>query len=77
MFNPAILMRLQGMKDTFVRNHPKFPAFLKAVGNTALEEGAIIEMQITKTNGEVLKTNIKLQESDVELLKEILQMAAK
>lgn len=77
MFNPGMLIKLQGMKDTFVRNHPKFPAFLKAVGSTAVEEGAIIEIQVTKTNGEVLKTNVKLQESDVELVKEIVGMAGR
>ncbi len=75
MFNPAMLFKLQKCKDEFVKNHPKFPAFLNAVGKDAISEGTIIEIMVTKTSGETLKTNLKLKESDVELVKEIVGMA--
>lgn len=75
MFNPSMIFKLQKMKNDFVENHPKFPVFLQAVGKDAIAEGTIIEMVVTKPNGETLKTNIKLKESDVEMVQEIVNMA--
>ncbi len=74
MVNPGMLLKLQKSKDRFVENHPKFPAFLKAVGKDSVTEGTVIELQVTKPNGESMKTNIKLQPSDVEMFTDLLSM---
>lgn len=74
MLNPAKLMKLKQAKDVFVSNHPKFPAFLNAVGNSCLKEDTIIEFKVTTKEGQELTSNIKLKESDLELLQTLKDM---
>ncbi|CCY59014.1 putative uncharacterized protein [Clostridium sp. CAG:632] len=71
MKNPAALFKIKGMWDTFVQNHPKFPMFLNAVKNSGISEGSILEVQITQPDGEVMKTNIKVTQSDLELFEQL------
>lgn len=71
MKNPATLFKIKGMWDTFVQNHPKFPMFLNAVKNSGISEGSILEVQITQPDGEVMKTNIKVTQSDLELFEQL------
>ncbi len=71
MINPAKLFKLKGYWETFVKNHPKFPQFMSAVQSTGIEEGTIIEISITTTQGKTLSTNIKVSASDKELLNEL------
>ena len=74
MFNPANLFKLKQSKDTFVKNHPKFPLFLQAVQKDSLKAGTIIEIKVMKENGETLTTNVKLMDSDIQLMDEISSM---
>lgn len=68
MFNPAMIFQIKSMWDRFERNHPKFPRFLQVVGNDCIEAGTIIEISVTKANGENITSNIKLTEDDMELI---------
>lgn len=74
MINPAMLMKLTHAKDVFVANHPKFPAFLSAVRKDALKEGTIIEFQVKTPEGQELHSNLKIKESDLELLQSIMDI---
>ncbi len=74
MMNPAKLLKLKNAWDVFSGNHPKFPNYLKVVKNTALEEGTIIDINVTTVDGKSLKSNIKLTKSDIDLLHEFGQM---
>lgn len=74
MINPATLMKVQQAKETFVRNHPKFPMFLQAVGKDAVKTDTVIEISVTTPEGKNLKTNIKLKESDVDFIQELLKL---
>ena len=71
MINPGMILKLKGLKDKFVENHPKFPMFLNAVYNKALVEGSVIEITVTRPDGEKLTSNIKLKESDIEMFREL------
>lgn len=53
--------------ETFKRNHPKFPEFLKYIGNKGLTEGTNIEITVTYPNGQNVKTNVKMKPEDVEI----------
>lgn len=68
MINPAKMMKMKQAKDVFVANHPKFPAFLRAVQAGCLEEGTVIDFKVTTKDGRELASNIKIQQSDLELL---------
>lgn len=74
MFNPASLIKLKQAKELFIKNHPKFPKFLSAVKEKALEEGTVLEIKVMKDTGETMTANIKLKASDVELFQEISNM---
>ncbi|MBQ8597717.1 MAG: hypothetical protein IJ409_08015 [Lachnospiraceae bacterium] len=77
MMNPASVMKLMAAKNKFDQNHPKFGAFLKAAFGGGIEEGTIMELTVKKPNGEELTTNIKVQQSDLELLEELKTLAQK
>lgn len=66
--NPAMLMKLMSAKKTFTSNHPKFVAFLNTVFKNGIEEGTIIEISVQKPGQEKVTSNIKVLQSDLDLL---------
>ena len=69
--NPASIMKLMSAKAQFERNHPKFMAFVKAIMSRPIEEGTVMEITVTRPGEEPLTANIKVQQSDLELLAEL------
>ncbi|MCI8586874.1 MAG: hypothetical protein HFI92_13485 [Lachnospiraceae bacterium] len=67
-------MKIMSAKKQFTDNHPRFAAFLSAVFGKGIEEGTIIELKVTKPGQEAMVTNIKVQQSDLELLQELKEM---
>lgn len=51
----------------FQGTHPKFVAFLKDVFSSGIPEGSIVEISVTKPGMEKVTTNIRVQQSDLEL----------
>ncbi len=74
--NPAMLFKIKGAWEKFVQNHPKFPLFLRAASASGIKEGYIIEVKITDTDGKAICTNVKLTESDMELIGMIKDMSS-
>ena len=74
--NPAMMFKIKGAWDRFVQNHPKFPMFLRAASATGIKEGYIIEVKITDADGKAICTNVKLTESDMELIDIIKDMSS-
>lgn len=77
MMNPAVLMKLMNAKNTFTRNHPKFESFVKNVilGGGGIPEGTIIEITITKPGEEPVTTNLKVLQSDLDLLESLKDLS--
>ncbi|MEI3265942.1 hypothetical protein [Frisingicoccus sp.] len=67
--NPSAIMKIMNAKNKFVENHPKFTAFLSAVYSRGIDAGTIIEITVTKPGTEPITSNIRVQESDLELLR--------
>ena len=67
--NLGNMAKLMGAWNTFQKNHPKFPAFCKAVAKKGLREDSVIEVIVTTPDGERIETSIRVQESDIELIK--------
>lgn len=65
--NPTALFKVKSAWEKFAGNHPKFPMFLSAAAQSGIKSGDIIELKITKEDGNTLCTNVKLTESDMEL----------
>ena len=72
--NPAILMKLMSAKNTFAKNHPKFVAFLTTVFKDRIEEGTVIEISVQKPGQEKITSNIKVQQSDLDLLQGLMEL---
>jgi len=75
MINPASLMKIMNAKNQFTANHPKFAAFLNAVFSTPITEGTIIEITVTRPGEEPMTTNMKVQQSDLDLLEQLKDIA--
>ena len=69
--NPMALMKIMNAKNKFHASHPKFGAFLNAAFSGGIQEGTIIEMKVTKPDGTEMTTNLKVNQSDLELLQEL------
>ena len=69
--NPMALMKIMNAKNKFHASHPKFGAFLNAAFVGGIQEGTIIEMKVTKPDGTEMTTNLKVNQSDLELLQEL------
>lgn len=74
--NPAAIMKMMNAKNKFTSNHPKFAAFLKAVFSRGIEEGTIIEITVQRPGEAPVTSNIKIQNSDLELLESLKNINA-
>lgn len=68
MMNPASMAKIINAKNTFEKNHPKFFQFIKAVFSRPIEEGTIVEVKVTRPGEEPITTNIKVMQSDLDLI---------
>lgn len=75
MMNPASMMKIMNAKNKFTANHPKFVAFLNAVFSRGVTEGTIIEIRVTRPGEEPVTTNMKVLQSDLELMDELKGLA--
>ena len=73
--NPAAILQLMNLWNRFQNNHPKFPKFLMAVYQNGLEEGSIIEINVTTAEGQSLSSNLKLNAEDMELLNQLKNLS--
>lgn len=72
--NPAAMFKIKGAWEKFVANHPKFPLFLNAAARSGIKEGYILELKITSDEGDTICTNVKLTESDMELIQTLKEI---
>ena len=77
MINPASMMKMMKAKNTFTENHPKFVAFLGAAFSGGMEEDTIIEITVQKPGQNKMTSNLKVKQSDLELLAELKNLAGK
>lgn len=66
--NPASLFKIKQAIGRFQGTHPKFVSFLRDVFGAGIPEGSVIEISVTKPGMDKVTTNIKVQQSDLELL---------
>ena len=67
----AMIQKLKSDLNLFRANPPKFPMFLKAVSQDAIEEGSIIEISVTTPEGKKYCTNVKLKADDIALFESL------
>lgn len=74
MINPMKLMQIKTMLNTLRENHPKFPFFLDAVSKKALCKDTIIEIKVTTPEGDSFESNLRLKESDLDILRQMQEI---
>lgn len=72
--NPSTIMKIMSAKARFEKDHPKFMAFLKTVFSRQVEEGTVVEVTVTRPGEEPVTANIRLRQSDIELLTELKEL---
>ena len=77
MINPMSMMKMMQAKNKFTENHPKFVQFLSAAFSGGIEEDTIIEISVQKPGQNIMTSNIKVKQSDLELLEELKNLAGK
>ena len=72
--NPIQLLKLKDTLNAFRSRHPGFAAFLGAVKDGGVSEGAVLEMKITSPEGKTMKTNFRVSREDLELLRLLAEL---
>ena len=66
--NPANIMKIMKAKNTFTANHPKFVSFLQYAFSGGIPADSVIEITVTKPGQDPVTSNIRVLQSDLELL---------
>ncbi len=74
--NPVNAIKYLNLINKFKANHPKLPQFIKAAG-TIVDVGTVIEIAVTTSDGKKIVANVKLNEDDMNTIKEIKELRAK
>ena len=77
MMNPAAMMQIMTALKKFESTHPKFAAFIKTMFGKGITEGTIIELTVINPGQDPVTTNIRVQQSDLELVKQLQDLAGR
>ena len=72
--NIGNIMKITGAWNTFKSNHPSSRHSVRRFHAKGLKKEAIIEIAITTPEGEKIETNLKVKDSDLELLKQLSEL---
>ncbi len=75
--NIEAMMKMRSAWSKFTSNHPKFSAFLGEIGRSGAPEGTIIEMHIEYPDGRHLSSNMRVTDSDIELIQSLRDLSRK
>ena len=67
--NPSAMMQVMSAINTFKGTHPKFTSFMEKCIKNGLSEGTVIEVTVTRPGEEPETTNMKVMQSDIELIR--------
>ncbi len=72
--NAQTMMQLIGALGTFRKEHPKFAGFLELMLKSGIPEDSIIEVTVTKPGENPVTANMKVLQSDIELISALKNM---
>lgn len=74
--NFDVLLKAKHAWELFSANHPKFPAFAKAVKERGIPEGSDILISVTYPDGQNMRAGIHVKPEDIELLQLLSSLTA-
>lgn len=69
--NIGSMMKIQSALKKFNEDHPRVMLFFRAVETAGIKEGTVIEMTVKTPEGQSMTSNIKVQQSDIELFESL------
>ena len=67
--NPMNFLQLKPSWLRFRANHPKIISFVKTASRESfLDEGSLIEIHVTNSQGKEMSANIRVKQDDLEFL---------
>jgi hypothetical protein len=73
--NPASIMKIMAARSKFNAAHPKFSSFLTAMSERGVQAGTVIELTVTRPGEDPVTTNLRVTDSDMELIDELRELA--
>lgn len=77
MMNPQALFKIKGALETFRSNHPKFAMFLADMVGREIGPDTIIEVTVTRPGEAPVTSNLKVQQSDIELFETLKDLGGR
>lgn len=71
--NPLNLIKLRPLYARFKSDHPKLSPFFRAA-LAEMREGTVVEVRVTPPEGRTIVTNVKINQEDMELIRELKAM---
>lgn len=68
--NPMLLMQLKSEIENFKARHPKLEPFFADAANR-MDTGSVLEISLTTSGGQKIRTNIKITPEDKQLLEKL------
>ena len=75
--NPFDIVKIKQRFDTFSKDHPKVVPFFRVIGEKGLTEGTVLELKCTTPDGQDYVSNIRVNQNDIELMRELASMGMK
>lgn len=67
--NPMNLLQLKPYWSRFKANHPKLVSFVKTASDECfLDEGSLIEITVTNSQGKKMSANLRVRQDDMDFL---------
>lgn len=66
--NPAGMMQFMSAMNNFKNAHPKFAAFVGMIVKGGIPVDSVIEVTITRPGEDPITANMKVQQSDIDML---------
>lgn len=74
--NPMAMLKLKPMFERFCQDHPKLLMFFSAAAGE-VDKDSVLELTVKNSQGYTMKTNIKINDNDVEVFNELKKILNK
>lgn len=74
--NPLGLLKLKPLFERFTQDHPKMLMFFATIAGS-VDKDSVLEISLKTSEGKLLKTNIRINDNDVELFNELKKVISK
>ena len=68
------VMEMKALSDRFFSNHPKLMPFMRAVSESGITEGSVIEISVKEPSGKEYITNLKITQDDMMCFEKLRNM---